>query len=232
MTAPLILVVEDEHPQAEMLRYNLEASDFRVILAQDGEQGLLLAREHLPDLVVLDWMLPKVSGIALCRQLRADAETRAIAIIMVTARGEEADRIRGLDTGADDYIVKPYSPSELISRIRAVIRRTRPALGQDRLDYRDLSIDLETHKVWRSGKPVHLGPKEFDLLTALMEKPGRVLTREQLLDRVWGRDIHVEVRTVDVHVRRLRRALNAGEAPDLIRTVRGVGYALDADDHA
>jgi len=224
----LILIIEDEPPQAEMLRYNLEKENFRVAVATDGENGLLLAEEELPDLIVLDWMLPKLSGIEVCRRLRAGKETRRIPIIMVTARGEEDDRIRGLDTGADDYIVKPYSPSEMIARIRAVLRRARPALTGDSLDYGGIVMDLVNHKVSRKGQAVHLGPTEYRLLRTLMERPGKVFAREQLLDLVWGRDVYVESRTVDVHIRRLRKALNIDGNGDIIRTVRGAGYAIDS----
>ncbi len=226
---PLILVVEDEAPQAEMLRYNLEKEGFRTAHATDGEEALLLVKEETPDLVLLDWMLPELSGIDVCNTLRRAKATRAVPIIMLTARGEEADRIRGLETGADDYLVKPFSPKEMIARIHAVLRRTRPDAAADVLEYGGVIMDLTTHKVNRGGRPVHLGPTEYRLLQALIERPGRVFSREQLLDMVWGRDIHVEQRTVDVHIRRLRKVLNAGGEPDLIRTVRGTGYAIDAE---
>ncbi|GAB6053240.1 phosphate regulon transcriptional regulator PhoB [Magnetospira thiophila] len=226
---PLILIVEDEAPQAEVLRYNLEKADFRTSIAGSGEIALAKVGEEPPDLVILDWMLPELSGLEVCRRLRANKETRALPVIMLTARGEEGDRIRGLDNGADDYVVKPYLPSEMVARVRAVLRRSRPSLGEDKLDYGDISIDLLEHKVTRNGKLVHLGPTEFRLLTTLIERPGRVYSREQLLDMVWGRNIHVEERTVDVHIRRLRKALNDDDQPDLIRTVRGAGYSMDEE---
>jgi two-component system phosphate regulon response regulator PhoB len=225
---PRILIVEDDDAQVEMLRYNFDREGFDVVTALDGEEAMLCVEEQQPDLVLLDWMLPRLSGIALCQRLRARAETRTIPIIMLTARGEESDRIRGLDNGADDYVVKPFSPSELIARVRAVLRRTRPALSEERLVCGDITMDLGTHRVTRSGKAIHLGPTEFRLLRLFMERPDRVFSREQLLDKVWGRDIHVELRTVDVHIRRLRKALGAHGDDDVIRTVRGTGYALGA----
>jgi two-component system phosphate regulon response regulator PhoB len=224
---PLILVVEDEAALVTLLRYNLEREGFRVAAAADGEEALLLAREEKPDLVLLDWMLPLLSGIEVCRQLRRMTETRSVPIIMLTARGEEGDKLRGLDSGADDYITKPFSPSELVARIRAVMRRTRPAVNGEVLHYDDLVMDLASHRVRRKGRDVHLGPTEFRLLRHLLEHQGRVFSREQLLDVVWGQDVYVEPRTVDVHIRRLRKALNADEESDLIRTVRSAGYALD-----
>ena len=223
---PLILVAEDEAALAEMLRYNLEGAGFRVAEAGDGEQVLLAVAEEQPDLILLDWMLPRVSGIEICRRLRRRDETRDVPILMVTARAEERDRVRGLETGADDYITKPFSPSELLARVRAVLRRSRPALGASALAHSDLVMDLERHRVARARREVRLGPTEFRLLRHLLESPGRVYSRGQLLDAVWGRDADVEERTVDVHVRRLRRALNEGGEADLIRTVRGTGYAL------
>ena len=225
---PYILIVEDEVPLAEMLRYNLEAADLEARLAHDGEEALLLIDERLPDLVVLDWMLPSVSGLEVCRRLRRKSETRGLPVILLTARGEEGDRIRGLESGADDYVTKPFSPNELVARIRAVLRRSRPALSADVLAYADLMMDLAAHRVTRAGAPVHLGPTEFRLLRHFLENPGRVFSREQILDAVWGRDVYVEQRTVDVHIRRLRKALEVGTAPDLIRTVRSAGYAIDA----
>ena len=224
---PLILVVEDEAALVTLLRYNLEREGFRVAAAADGEEALLLAREEKPDLVLLDWMLPLLSGIEVCRQLRRMTETRGVPIIMLTARGEEGDKLRGLDSGADDYITKPFSPSELVARIRAVMRRTRPAVNGEVLHYDDLVMDLASHRVRRKGRDVHLGPTEFRLLRHLLEHQGRVFSREQLLDIVWGQDVYVEPRTVDVHIRRLRKALNAEEDSDLIRTVRSAGYALE-----
>ena len=224
--SPCVLVVEDEGAQREVLRYNLEAEGFEVVVADNGEDALLLVQEERPDLVVLDWMLPRVSGIEVCRQLKADPATRAIPIIMLSARGEEADRVRGLETGADDYVTKPYSVVELMARLRTQLRRTRPASMGERLSFGDIVLDAAEHRVFRAGLPLHLGPTEFRLLATLMERPGRVWTREQLLDRVWGRDIHVDSRTIDVHVGRLRKALMQHGGDDPIRTVRGTGYAL------
>jgi two-component system, OmpR family, phosphate regulon response regulator PhoB len=224
---PRILVVEDETALVEILRYNLEKEGFDVAAAGDGEEALAAITEHTPDLIILDWMLPLVSGLEICRQLRRKAETRDLPIIMLTARGEEADRVRGLEVGADDYVSKPFSPSELVARVRAVLRRARPATTEDLLTYAGVVMDLSSHRVLRNGRPVHLGPTEFRLLRFLMERPGRVYSREQLLDAVWGRDIYVEARTVDVHIRRLRKALNGPEDIDIIRTVRSAGYALD-----
>src|SRR5215468_8850207 len=222
-----ILIVEDELPLVSLLRYNLEREGFVALDAQDGEEALTVAKERRPDLVLLDWMLPLMSGIEVCRQLRRNPETREIPIVMLTARGEEGDKLRGLDSGADDYITKPFSPSELVARIRAVMRRTRPAVNGEVLHYDDLVMDLASHRVRRKGRDVHLGPTEFRLLRHLLEHQGRVFSREQLLDVVWGQDVYVEPRTVDVHIRRLRKALNADEESDLIRTVRSAGYALD-----
>ena len=227
--APLILVVEDENALVTLLRYNLEREGFQVIEAGDGEEALLLAREQQPDLILLDWMLPLLSGIEVCRQLRRLPETRSVPIIMLTARGEEGDKLRGLDSGADDYVTKPFSPSELIARVRAVIRRARPATENETLQYEDLIMDLAAHRVRRNGRDVHLGPTEFRLLRHLLEHQGRVFSREQLLDQVWGQDVYVEPRTVDVHIRRLRQAINLEGRPELIRTVRSAGYALDDD---
>lgn len=223
---PSILLVEDEPSQREVLTYNLEAEGFRVIPAANGEEALMLVREESPDLVLLDWMLPNVSGIEVCRQLKGSPGTRSLPILMLSARSEEVDRVRGLETGADDYVVKPYSIVELMARTRALLRRTRPASVGATLEYEDLKLDAETHRVTRAGKLLKLGPTEFRLLSTLMEKPGRVWSREQLLDRVWGRDIYVDTRTVDVHIGRLRKALCAQGGEDLLRTVRGAGYAL------
>jgi two-component system, OmpR family, phosphate regulon response regulator PhoB len=228
---PHVLIVEDEAALVELLRYNLEKEGFRVSAAGDGEEGLASIADAKPDLVILDWMLPLVSGLEVCRQVRRKSETRDLPVIMLTARGEEGDRIRGLEGGADDYITKPFSPSELIARVRAVLRRARPATGEDLLTYAGVVMDLSSHRVLRNGRPVHLGPTEFRLLRFLMERPGRVYSREQLLDAVWGRDIYVEPRTVDVHIRRLRKALNQPADSDLIRTVRSAGYALDELAH-
>ena len=223
---PTVLVVEDEPAQREVLSYNLEAEGFRVSRAEDGEQALLLAEEESPDIIVLDWMLPNVSGIEVCRRLKSRPETRAVPVIMLSARAEEVDRVRGLETGADDYVVKPYSVVELMARVRAQLRRTRPASVGERLEYEDIVLDSETHRVTRAEQPLKLGPTEFRLLTTFMEKPGRVWTREQLLDRVWGRDIYVDTRTVDVHIGRLRKALCQHGGGDPLRTVRGAGSAL------
>lgn len=224
---PTILVVEDEAALTTLLRYNLEREGYRVVEARDGEEALMMAQEEGPDLVILDWTLPQISGIEVCRRLRTRPETRNLPIIMLTARGEEADRIRGLDTGADDYIVKPFAMSELLARTRAVLRRIRPALADDVIEYGDITVDRAAHRVRRNGKDIHLGPTEFRLLDHLIQHPGRVFTREQLLDSVWGSDVYVEARTVDVHIGRLRKALNIAELPDPIRTVRSAGYALD-----
>ncbi|MEM9708899.1 MAG: phosphate regulon transcriptional regulator PhoB [Pseudomonadota bacterium] len=223
---PKVLLVEDEPAQREVLGYNLEAEGFEVAKAENGDEALMLAEESTPDLVLLDWMLPGVSGIEVCRRLKARKAMRGVPIIMISARTEEVDRVRGLETGADDYVVKPYSVVELMARVRSQLRRTRPtALGQ-RLEFDDIVLDAETHRVTRDGHPIHLGPTEFRLLSTFMEKPGRVWSREQLLDRVWGRDIFVDTRTVDVHVGRLRKTLGQFGGSNPVRTVRGVGYAL------
>jgi two-component system phosphate regulon response regulator PhoB len=226
---PHVLVVEDEDSLATLLQYNLQKEGYEVALAGDGEEALLLVDERLPDLVVLDWMLPKVSGIEVCRRLRQRNETRNVPIIMLTARGEETDRVRGLDTGADDYVVKPFSMTELTARIRAVLRRIRPGLAEDRVRRGDLLIDRVAHRVKRAGQEIHLGPTEFRLLDYLMQHPGRVFSREQLLDAVWGSDVYVEARTVDVHIGRLRKALGVSDTDDPIRTVRSAGYSLDLE---
>jgi two-component system phosphate regulon response regulator PhoB len=228
---PRVLIVEDEDAQAEVLRYNFDREGFDAFVAGDGYDAIIAVEEQQPDLVLLDWMLPGKSGIAVCQELRSRPETRALPIIMLTARGEEADLIRGLESGADDYVVKPFSPSELVARVRAVLRRTRPSLSEERLVFGDIVMDLATHRVKRGGKNIHLGPTEFRLMRMFMERPLRVFTREQLLDQAWGRDIHVEVRTVDVHIRRLRKALGTHGDDDVIRTVRGTGYALDVDSN-
>lgn len=227
---PKILVVEDDDALGTLLRYNLEREGYEVAMATDGEDALLQAEEQLPDLVILDWMLPKVSGIEVCRRLRQKPRSRNVPIIMLTARGEESDRIRGLDTGADDYVVKPFAITELSARIRAVLRRLRPGLAEDVTVRGALTLDRAAHRVTRDGDEIHLGPTEFRMLDFLMQNPGRVFSREQLLDAVWGSDIYVEVRTVDVHVGRLRKALGKG-APGFnpIRTVRSAGYAFEAD---
>jgi two-component system phosphate regulon response regulator PhoB len=225
---PSILVVEDEDALATLLEYNLSKEGFRVSLAPDGEEALLKVDEETPDIVILDWMLPKVSGIEVCRRLRQGAKTRNLPIIMLTARGEESDRIRGLDTGADDYVVKPFAMSELTARVRAVLRRIRPGLTEDVARYGDIVMDRVAHRVRRGGKEIHLGPTEFRLLDHFMRHPGRVFSREQLLDAVWGSEIYVEARTVDVHIGRLRKALGE-DGGDPIRTVRSAGYSLDVD---
>ena len=224
---PLVLIVEDEPAQAEVLRYNLEKKGYRTSVAPAGEEALMLVEEEEPDLVILDWMLPDIAGIEICRQLKTRPKTRTLPVIMLTARGEEDDRVRGLESGADDYVVKPYSPSEMIARVQAVLRRSHPELEEEVLEYTDIRMDLARHHVTRQGKSIHLGPSEFRLLRVLMERPTRVFSREQLLDRAWGRDVYVESRTVDVHIRRLRKALNISGSKDIIRTVRGSGYALD-----
>lgn len=223
---PLILLVEDEPAQRDVIAYNLMAEGYGVAEAQDGEEALLLVAENPPDLVILDWMMPKLSGIEVCRRLKADPATRAIPVIMLSARLDVPDRVHGLETGADDYVGKPYSVAELMARIRANLRRAHPAAAGVVLEFADLRLDAETHRVTRAGHEIELSPTEFRLLATLMEKPGQVLSRERLLDRVWGRDIHVESRTVDVHVGRLRKALCQHGGDDLLRTVRGAGYAL------
>ncbi len=223
---PVVLLVEDEPAQRAVLSYNLEAEGFVVQTADNGEDALLLIAESPPDLILLDWMMPHVSGLEVCRRLRARPETRGIPIIMLSARSEEVDKVRGLETGADDYVIKPYSLVELMARLRAHLRRTRLASATDLLEWQDIRLDSETHKVWRGEVLLKLGPTEFRLLTTFLEKPGRVFTRETLLDRVWGRDIYVDSRTVDVHIGRLRKALMQGGGDDPLRTVRGAGYAL------
>lgn len=226
---PRILVVEDEASLVTLLRYNLEKAGFEVATAGDGEEALLMVTERAPDLVVLDWMVPLVSGIELCRRLRRDAATRDIPVIMLTARGEEEDRLRGLNAGADDYITKPFSPAELIARVHAVLRRARPALENDTLAFGDIIMDLATHRVTRAGQAIELRPLEYRLLRFFLEHPGRVFSREQLLDSVWRDDAFIEPRTVDVHIRRLRKALSTAGAGEPIRTVRSAGYALEHD---
>lgn len=229
---PLILIVEDEAALVTMLRYNLEKEGYRVCEAGDGEEALTVVAERKPDLVVLDWMLPSLSGIEVCRQLRRKPNTRELPIIMLTARGEEGDKIRGLNTGADDYMTKPFSLPELMARIRAMLRRVQPVPQKGMLQYDDISMDLAAHRVVRGDRPVHLGPTEFRLLQFFMQHPGNVFSREELLNAVWGPDIYVEPRTVDVHIRRLRKALNGDNENDLIRTVRAAGYALDTGGQA
>ncbi|WP_430464231.1 phosphate regulon transcriptional regulator PhoB [Tabrizicola sp.] len=223
---PVVLLVEDEPAQREILRYNLEAEGFDVVIACDGEEAMERVAEGLPDLILLDWMMPHVSGLEVCRRIRARSETKGIPILMLSARSEEVDKVRGLETGADDYVIKPYSVAELMARLRAHLRRVRPSVAGEVLEWQDIVLDPETHRVTRNGAQLKLGPTEFRLLSCLMERPGRVFSREQLLDRVWGRDIYVDSRTVDVHVGRLRKALMATGGDDPLRTVRGAGYSL------
>ena len=226
--SPAILIVEDEADLVMMLRYNLEAEGFRVRAATSGDEAVETMREGLPDLILLDWMLPGLSGIELCRRWRSREETSRIPIIMITARGEEEERVRGLATGADDYVVKPFSIPELLARIHALLRRSSPQLVTSVLRAGDIELDRTSHRVRRAGREVHLGPTEYRLLEHLMRHPGRVYSREQLLDGVWGNDVYVDERTVDVHVGRLRKAINRrASETDPIRTVRGAGYALD-----
>ena len=222
-----VLVIEDEEAIGQLLAYNLEKEGFTVRIAGDGDEALAALEEEQPDLVLLDWMLPNVSGIEICRQMRARPGTRETPVIMLTARGEEDDRVRGLDVGADDYVTKPFSMSELVARMRAVLRRSAPALAGDVATFADIVLDRQQCRVRRGKRDIHLGPTEFRLLDTLMQRPGRVYSREQLLDRVWGQDVYVEIRTVDVHIGRLRKALNRGADRDPIRTVRSSGYALD-----
>jgi len=227
---PLVLVVEDEAAQQQVLQYNLRAAGYDALGAQSGTEALMLVDEETPDLIILDWMLPELSGIEICRRLKSRPETRDIPIIMLSARAEEGDRVRGLETGADDYVVKPYAVAELMARVKTNLRRTRKAVAGQVLEFGDIVLDTDQHRVFRHGQEVPLGPTEFRLMQVFLERPGRVWSREQLLDRVWGRDVYVETRTIDVHVGRLRKALkNAageGDGADPIRTVRGAGYAL------
>ncbi len=225
-TQPTVLLVEDEPAQREVLAYNLEAEGFAVTQASDGEEAMMLVDEAAPDIIILDWMMPNLSGIEVCRRLKMRPETRGIPIILLSARAEEVDRVRGLETGADDYVIKPYSVLELMARARAQLRRVRPSTAGVVLEFEDIRLDPETHRVTRAGGALKLGPTEFRLLTTFMEKPGRVFSREALLDRVWGRDIYVDTRTVDVHIGRLRKALCQLGGEDPLRTVRGAGYAL------
>lgn len=226
MTQPHVLIVEDEPAQREVLAYNLEAEGFRTTKAANGEEGLVAVDEDTPDVIVLDWMMPNVSGIEVCRQLKMRPDTRAIPIIMLSARSEEIDKVRGLETGADDYVVKPYAVAELIARVRTQLRRVRPSTVGRILEYEDIVLDSETHRVTRAQAELKLGPTEFRLLSTFMEKPGRVWSRDQLLDRVWGQDIYIDTRTVDVHIGRLRKILTQHGGDDPVRTVRGAGYAL------
>jgi two-component system phosphate regulon response regulator PhoB len=229
LAKPTVLIVEDEAPLLTLLRYNLEKQGFRVDEAADGQEALLRVAEARPDVMLLDWMLPSLSGIEVCRQLRRRTETRDLPIIMVTARTEDQDAVRALDIGADDYIAKPFAMEHVIARIRALLRRSGRVASKGTLTYADVAMDQDAHRVTRDGRPLHLGPTEYRLLEFFLQHPGRVFAREQLLDAVWGRDIHVEPRTVDVHIRRLRKAINQGDEIDLIRTVRSAGYALDSD---
>ncbi|MFN3228079.1 MAG: phosphate regulon transcriptional regulator PhoB [Hyphomicrobiales bacterium] len=224
---PTILIVEDEAPLVELLKYNVEALGFDVDVAMRGDEAETRLRERTFDLILLDWMLPGLSGIELCRRIRSRAETSSTPIIMLTARGEEGERVRGLTTGADDYVVKPFSIPELSARIKALLRRSSPELITNALVVGDIELDRETHRVRRQNREIHLGPTEFRLLEFLMRTPGRVYSREQLLNGVWGHDVYVDDRTVDVHIGRLRKAINKGRARDPIRTVRGAGYAFD-----
>lgn len=226
---PTILIVEDEAPLLTLMRYNLEKQGFAVEEATDGQEALLRVAEARPDLILLDWMLPAMSGLEVCRQLRRRPNTRDLPIIMVTARTEDQDAVRALDTGADDYIAKPFAMESLLARIRALLRRSGGVPEKGTLRYNDLAMDQDAHRVTRNGRALHLGPTEYRLLEFFLQHPGRVFTREQVLDAVWGRDIHVEPRTVDVHIRRLRKAINGPGEADLIRTVRAAGYALDAE---
>jgi two-component system phosphate regulon response regulator PhoB len=227
-----LLLVEDDKALAELLVWHFERQEFEVRRTADGEEALILAEEEVPDIVILDWMIEGISGLEVCRRLRRRPATANVPIIMLTARGEEADRIRGLETGADDYVTKPFSPGELLARVGAVLRRVRPALAGESLSYGDVEMDVAAHRVRRAGRPVPLGPTEFRLLRHFLEHPRRVFSRERLLDSVWAHDSDIELRTVDVHVRRLRGALNEGGGPDLIRTVRSAGYALDREDES
>jgi two-component system phosphate regulon response regulator PhoB len=229
MARARLLLVEDDAALAELLVWHFQREDFEVEHTADGEEALLLSQENPPDLVLLDWMIEGLSGIEVCRRLRRLPDTANVPIIMLTARGEEEDRVRGLETGADDYVTKPFSPRELVARVGAVLRRVRPALAGERLAYGDIEMDIVTHKVRRDGRPVALGPTEFRLLRHFLEHPGRVFSRERLLDSVWGRDSDIEPRTVDVHIRRLRKAINGEDGSDVIRTVRSAGYALDSE---
>ena len=229
MTKPSLLLVEDDRALADLLTWHFSREGYEIVRTADGEEALLLAAARTPDLVILDWMIEGVRGFEVCRRLRRRTSTAQVPIIMLTARGEESDRIRGLETGADDYVTKPFSPRELLARVGAVLRRVRPALAGEQLAYADIEMDVEAHRVRRRAAPVQLGPTEFRLLRYFMENPGRVFSRDQLLDAVWAHDADIDARTVDVHVRRLRKALNQGGLPDVIRTVRTAGYSLDAE---
>jgi two-component system, OmpR family, phosphate regulon response regulator PhoB len=229
LPGPLVLVVEDEAALVTMLRYNLEKQGFRVDEAADGQEAMTRIAEAQPDLVLLDWMLPAMSGLEVCRQIRRRAATRDLPVIMLTARAEDQDAVRGLNVGADDYITKPFSVDALLARIRALLRRSNTKPGKGQLAFHDITMDLSAHRVQRNGRSIHLGPTEFRLLEYFMQHPRRVFSREELLDAVWGMDIHVEPRTVDVHIRRLRKAINGSDDQDVVRTVRAAGYALDTE---
>ena len=229
MSRKKLLLVEDDRALAELLVWHFEREDFEVRRTGNGEEALLLALENVPDVVVLDWMIEGVLGLEVCRRLRRRSETANVPIIMLTARGEESDRIRGLETGADDYVTKPFSPRELVARVGAVLRRVRPALVAEHLTYEDIEMDTKAHRVRRAGQHVPLGPTEYRLLRHFLENPGRVFSRERLVDSVWAHDPDIDLRTVDVHIRRLRKALNVGDRPDIIRTVRSAGYSLDSE---
>jgi len=229
MAKKKLLLVEDDNALVELIRYNFEREEYEVSHTSDGEEAILLAKETLPDIILLDWMIENLSGIEVCRQLRRNDETSHIPIIMLTARGEEDDKVRGLEIGADDYLTKPFSPRELIARAYAVLRRTRPALAGKNLSFADIEMDIVSHKVKRAGKSITLGPTEYKLLKHFLEYPSQVFSRERLLDNVWGYDSDIEIRTVDVHIRRLRKALNKDGSNDIIRTVRSAGYSLDQD---
>jgi len=230
MASPRLLLVEDDRALADLVAFHFERSGYEVTRTGDGEEALILVDEVKPDVILLDWMIEGVSGIEVCRRLRRRQTTANIPIMMLTARGEEADRIRGFETGADDYVTKPFSPRELVARVGAVLRRVRPALAGEQLTFEDIEMDVDAHRVRRGGRAVQLGPTEFRLLRHLMENPGRVFSRDRLLDAIWPRDRDIDVRTVDVHVRRLRKALNDGGRKDVVRTVRSAGYSLDAED--
>lgn len=227
---PLVLMVDDEASILALLRYRMESEGYRCAEARDGEEALLRIEEEPPDLIVLDWMLPLLSGIEVCRRLRRSPTYRKLPVVMLTAKGGEADKVRALDAGADDYMTKPFSPAELVARVRALLRRSQPNDFDERLTFADLEMDLATHRVRRGAREVQLGPTEYRLLQHLLQRPKRVFSREQILDAVWGRDIYIEPRTVDVHIRRLRKVLNAKGEKDLIRTVRSAGYALDCKE--
>lgn len=226
MIAPKVMVVEDEEPLGVLLRYNLEAEGYQVEVVTRGDEAEIRLQENVPDVLVLDWMVPAISGIELCRRLRMRPETERLPIIMLTARGEESDRVRGLSTGADDYLVKPFSTPEFVARVRALLRRAKPETLSTVLKVGDITLDRESHRVYRRKSEIRLGPTEFRLLEFMMQHPGRVFSRGQLLDNVWGETIYIDERTVDVHVGRLRKAVNTGRMPDVIRTIRGAGYAI------